>query len=46
MTQTTQFLPRRQHTVATPDGRVLAVEEAGHPNDRVGEVQAWLAAQA
>ncbi|HEY2279622.1 MAG TPA: alpha/beta hydrolase [Streptosporangiaceae bacterium] len=32
MTQTTQFVPSRQRIVATPDGRVLAVEEAGHPD--------------
>ena len=32
MTQTTQCPQRKQRTVATPDGRVLAVEEAGHPD--------------
>ena len=26
------MIPAQQHTVATPDGRVLAVEEAGHPD--------------
>ena len=32
MTQTTQCPQGKQRTVATPDGRVLAVEEAGHPD--------------
>jgi pimeloyl-ACP methyl ester carboxylesterase len=32
VTQTTQCPQKKQRTVATPDGRVLAVEEAGHPD--------------